>query len=182
MAERQLHGFTYQKDIIARYNLIDDKEYIGEWDAYYHDIPVSIKTEKYKTDIEMADIYRQYNINCDFILQVGFWKGNKNHIVEEHTLLIKANEYHQLFDKNILEEYKILLKEITNSHDDDTKWKKAINNLRSKWEKNTSNLIRPRPKRDHKEQKRIQCAINNKDFYRVYLPKYEEVDFFERNH
>ena len=29
----------------------------------------------------------------------------------------------------------------------------------------TSNLVRPRFKRDHKSQKRIQCAINNKDFY-----------------
>ena len=29
-------------------------------------------------------------------------------------------------------------------------------------------FIRPRFKRDHKSQKRIQCAINNKDFFKLH--------------
>ena len=181
MAERQLHGFTYQNHIISKYNLISDKDYIGEWDAYYHDYPVSIKTKQLGGDIEMADIFRQAHITQDFILQVGFWKDKKDNIVEEHTLLIRAEDYNKYFDQELLNEYKDLIETITNSDADDEKWKVAINDLRTKWKKNTVNLVRPRPKRDHKKQKRIQCAINNTDFYRVFLPKYEESDIFERN-
>lgn len=43
---------------------------------------------------------------------------------------------------------------------------------KARWQKETNNLIRPRFKRDHKNQKRIQCAINNKDFYKYFIPNY----------
>ena len=68
---------------------------------------------------------------------------------------------------------KDLLNNITNDVSDDLKWKKEITVLRTEWKNKTTNLIRPRFKRDHKKQKRIQCAINNKDFYNYFIKKYE---------
>lgn len=47
-----------------------------------------------------------------------------------------------------------------------------ISDLKAEYKKLTPNLVRPRFKRDHKKQKRIQCAINNKDFYSYFVAKY----------
>ena len=57
---------------------------------------------------------------------------------------------------------------------DDEKWTEGRKILSAKWEEQTSNLIRPRFKRDHKTQKRMQCAINYTDFYNYFIPKYRK--------
>lgn len=68
------------------------------------------------------------------------------------------------FDDELLKIFRNFLDEITNERKDDEKWKKQISDFKKQWKNKTSNFIRPRFKRDHKSQKRIQCAINNKDF------------------
>ena len=65
-----------------------------------------------------------------------------------------------------------MLHNITNDREDDEKWKEMIKTQKIRWQKETKNLIRPRFKRDHKSQKRVQCAINNKDFYNYFIPTY----------
>lgn len=120
--ERQKQGFDYELEVIKCFSLVKEENYTGKWDAYYNNIPVSIKYEKFKT----------------------------------------------------------LLSSITNNRKDDERWKNEINLLKKEWKNSTPNLIRPRFKRDHKKQKRIQCAINNKDFYNYFIPKYE-VKNLERN-
>ena len=57
---------------------------------------------------------------------------------------------------------------------DDEKWKEGRIALTDKWKEQTTNLIRPRFKRDHKTQKRMQCAINYSDFYEYFIPKYRK--------
>jgi hypothetical protein len=69
--------------------------------------------------------------------------------------------------------FKNLLNNITNDKKDDEKWKTQITQLTKEYKILTPNLVRPRFKRDHKKQKRIQCAINNKDFYNYFVVKYE---------
>ena len=186
--ERQKHGFSYQEYIIKKYNLSDidpytDQKlsYTDKWDAYYNLIPVQIKNKKKGSNVELADIFRQSETIENFLLIVGFYEKEESNIVEEHILYINGNDWHSLFNAECLTEYKNLIETITNDHNDDDKWKKNINILREKWKKTTPYLIVPRPKRDHKNQKRIQCAINTAAFYTYFLPKYEEGDFFERN-
>lgn len=106
---------------------------------------------------------------------VGFWKDQKDNIVEEHLLKIKGNEYHQMFSENYTDRLHNLLDNITNDKSDDAKWKEQITSIRNDWKNDTPNLIRLRFKRDHKSQKRIQCAINNKDFYNYFIPNYEVI-------
>ena len=65
-----------------------------------------------------------------------------------------------------------MLNNITNDKKDDEKWRKMMQEQKARWKNETSNYIRPRFKRDHKTQKRIQCAINYKDFYAYFVPKY----------
>ena len=77
-------------------------------------MPVSIKLEQYESDIELADYFRNNQIEEDFYLIVGFWQGTKNNIVEEHILLINGVEYHKLFDLSFNERFKELLANISN--------------------------------------------------------------------
>lgn len=178
--ERQKAGFEYQEKCIKKYGLKADNEYTGHWDAYYKDIPVSIKLEKHGTDIELADIFRQMDVKEDFFLLVGFWENEKTNIVEEHLLYIPVKQYNTYFNYKMKEDFHTLLNSISNSENDDKRWKEEITFLRKSWAETTNNYIRPRFKRDHKKQKRIQCAINNKVFYSHFITEYE-VENFERN-
>lgn len=172
MAERQQHGFNFEQYIKEKYQVILNDEYTNKWDGLLNKIPVSIKLEQYGSDIELADYFRNSQIEEDFYLIVGFWQGTKSNIIEEHILLINGVEYHKLFDLSFNERFRELLASISNDKKDDALWKKQITLLRKEWSEKTSNLIRPRFKRDHKKQKRIQCAINNKDFYNHFIKQY----------
>ena len=60
------------------------------------------------------------------------------------------------------DEMKQELKKITNLRSDDNIWKLFIRKYRNSYPK--TNLIKLRFKRDHKKQKRIQCAISYNNF------------------
>lgn len=179
--ERQNHGFKFEKSIMEDYNIIPSIDYTAKWDGFLDGVPVSIKVEQYGSDIELADFRRNATNTEDFYLIVGFWEGQKDNIVDIQVLYISGDEWHELFPSHFIEDFQSLLDNITNSHDDDEKWKTITRQARKNWQNETSNLVRPRFKRDHKTQKRIQCAINNGDFYKYFVPKYG-VDLDERNH
>lgn len=171
--ERQIHGFLYEQNVIKKYNIQKSKDYTDKWDGYYNGIPCSIKCEKYGSDIELADYFRNSKIDSDFYLFVGFWQNEKDNIVENQILYIKNEEWKKLFGtKEYNDNLKEMLQNITNKIEDDAKWKEQINKFKKIWKQITPNLIRPRFKRDHKSQKRIQCAINNKDFYNFFVKNY----------
>ena len=117
--ERQKHGFTYQERVIEKFNIKATESYTNEWDGTLNGVPVSIKTEKFGSDIEMADYFRISSITQDFYLIVGFWEGEKDNIVDEHVLLIKGEEFHLLFNQIFEVKFKELLASITNDKSDD---------------------------------------------------------------
>lgn len=170
--ERQKHGFSFEQEIIQKYNLTPSTNYTEKWDGYYNTIPVSIKTEKLGSDIELADFRRNANNQDSFYLIVGFWEGNYSNIVETKILFINGKEWHNLFPNEFIDIFQNCLDSVSNDKNDDEKWKALIKDAKNQWQHSTKNLIRPRFKRDHKKQKRIQCAINNKDFYNYFIPKY----------
>ena len=170
--ERQSHGFAFENIIRNKYGIVKNPNYTGKWDGWLNGIPVSIKLEQFKTDVEMADFFRNANNTEDFYLIVGFWQGNKKNIVSYYTLFIPAREWAGLFNKECEKYFSYIIENITNDRGDDTKWKKWIKEGKEKWQSSTPNLIRPRFKRDHKAQKRIQCAINYQDFINYFVKKY----------
>ena len=89
-------------------------------------IPVSIKLEQYGSDIELADYFRNSQIEENFYLIVGFWQGTKDNIIEEYILLINGEEYHKLFDLSFNERFTELLVNISNDKKDDILWKFAL--------------------------------------------------------
>jgi hypothetical protein len=171
MSERQKHGFDYQKLIIEKYNLLDGGVYNGKWDGYDEiggvKIPVSIKCLNIGSSIELGDFKRQIEIDCDFILYVGFWDGNTNNIIDSYRVLIYYNNWVNYFgDVNILDDMLNDMKTISNDYSDDEKW----GNFRLKYNKRYGkSIISLRFKRDHKKQKRIQCGISNKNFHDLIL-------------
>lgn len=158
--ERQYHGFNYEAGIINKFNLNKTKNYTGKFDAYENDIPVSIKCIKQGGSVDFGDLKRQFNLNESFYLYIGFWKNDKNNIVEEYKIFINIIKWKTLFgniDNNMFDE----LVSITNNVTDDEKWKFYIKKWKAFYGKGT---IQPRFKRDHKSQKRIQCGISYKNF------------------
>jgi len=174
--ERQGHGLKYEESVINRFNIRKANNYTDEWDGYLNEIPVSIKCIKNGTDVELSDFKRNALKDEDFYLIVGFWEGEKTNIVKEYILLINGKEWHELFPAHFITDFEEMLKNITNDRSDDLKWKEMITEQRKRWKEETNNLVRPRFKRDHKRQKRIQCAINNKDFYSYFVPRYGVTD------
>ena len=176
MAERQIHGFNFENYIKQKFNISECPEghYTYKWDGILNGYPVSIKTEKIGSDIEMASFIRNAENITDFYLIVGFWEKDKNNIVSIETLFIKGDEWHKLFDMSLVNKCQELINTISNNPYDDNKWKTERTILTKAWKESTFNLIRPRFKRDHKNQKRMQCAINNKDFYSYFIPKYRK--------
>ncbi len=174
MGERQIHGFIFEEEIIKKYNIVKSNNYTDKWDGYLNGIPVSIKCEKNGSTIEMADYFRNSQNTEDFYLIVGFWEGKNKNIVDTKILFIPGKDWHDLFYLDINEKLKKLLKEISNDYSDDEEWKRRRLELSAEWKENTSNLIRLYFKRDHKQQKRIQCGITYKDFFSYFIPKYEK--------
>ena len=169
MAERQIHGFNYQRKVIDNNILVEDDKYTGKWDAYNESlsIPASIKCIGVKGSIDFGDFRRQTQVDTDFILYVGFWQGKKDNIVEEYKVLISKEKWLSYFgDTNIINEMLSEMSEISNDRSDDNKWKQ----FRLKWkEKYGDSIISLRFKRDHKKQKRIQCGITKTNFLNVIL-------------
>ena len=174
--ERQKHGFKFEEFIKDKFNIqpCPKGHYTYKWDGILNNCPVSIKTECNGTDIEMASFMRNASNTDNFYLIVGFWEGSKDNIVAIETLFIDGNEWHDLFDQEIVQECQNFLHEITNDYADDNKWQSGCAKLQKRWEQTTHNLVRPRFKRDHKSQKRMQCAINYLDFYNYFIPKYRK--------
>ena len=173
-SERQGHGFAYEKYVEVTYGVDrSDKSYTDKWDGSLNGHPVSIKTEKLGSDVEMADFKRNALNTESFYLFVGFWEGEKTNIVDEQILFIDGMEWHSLFPEHFITDFSNMLTNITNDRSDDEKWRKMMAEQKMNWQKETNNLVRPRFKRDHRTQKRVQCAINNKDFFNYFVKNYK---------
>jgi hypothetical protein len=171
--ERQRHGFLYEALVIQKYGLSKSSKYTSAYDATYENIPVQIKCIKHGCAIELGDYKRNKQKQADFILIVGFWKGDKKNIIREDVLYIDYRLFvdHLRFDGDnaMIEEMKL----ITNLRIDDGRWGSYVKRYKNLWPK--TNLIDIRFKRDHKKQKRIQCAISWSNWakFSVQFPKFE---------
>jgi hypothetical protein len=169
MAERQAHGFNYQKKIVEREILTESVGYTDKWDAYNSNLKrnVSIKCISKKGSIDFGDFKRQTMVDEDFILYVGFWQSKKDNVVEEYKVYITAEKWKSyLGDITIIQEMLDEMSTISNDKSDDSKWKQ----FRLKWKERYGNsIISLRFKRDHKKQKRIQCGISRNNFLEVIL-------------
>jgi len=172
MAERQAHGFIFEENYIKDNNLIKEENYTAPFDAYDKDGELyQIKTIKKDSSIDLGDIFRNASKNKDFFLVVSFWENEKLNIVETRKMRIPFAVWNEILNFDAYDELKNwITNEVSNSHNYDAQWKKE----RTEWKKRFGNRkINIRFKRDHKQQRRIQCAINQKVFYSYFVKEFE---------
>jgi hypothetical protein len=173
-SERQGHGFAYEQKILAKFGLTKCKNYISEYDAVCGNIRVQVKCIKHGCAVELGCYFRNKNKKQDFIIVIGFWRGTKDNIVEEHIYFIDAEKYagnlQYSNDASMLEEMKL----ISNLKEDDLRWKQFCIKHKYDW-KTYGNNIDIRFKRDHKKQKRIQCAISWRNYNNWFKQSFEEI-------
>lgn len=176
---RQKHGFVYQSRVINKYNLLEQKGYTAEYDATYQNIPVQIKCSKFGSSLELGDYQRNKNKNKDFILAIGLWKKcnsfnkvitNEYLLYIEHCNYIKQLGYYNEYIETLMYEE---FKEISNHNEHDYIWQQFCKKYKSLWKKD--NKISIRFKRDHKRQKRIQCAVSWYNFDDWLLRDFEHI-------
>lgn len=180
--ERQKHGLVYQANVIKKYNLLEQKGYTAEYDATYQNMPVQVKCSKYGSSLEMGDYTRNKKKNKDFILAIGLWQvddtliNKPKVIINEYMLYIehykytKQLGYHNEYIETLMYEE---FKQISNHTEDDMVWKQFCSKYKLLW--NKDNKVSIRFKRDHKKQKRIQCAVSWCNFNDWLLKDFQHI-------
>lgn len=164
--KRQSHGFTFEQYIINRFNLEKINGYTAEYDATDENgTPVSIKYIKEKGSIEMGDYFRNARKKENFILFIGFWKfiNNTRQTTRIYRFEIDQPQWVQMFQFEHALAMKTEMKYITCLRADDDRWKEYCDRYKKLWNARARNC-RIRFKKENKTQKRIQCALNQKDF------------------
>ena len=159
--ERQKHGFDFEKYVIKKHSLVKSSGYTSKYDAYTPDnVPVQIKYIKEKASIEMGDLFRNNHKHVEFILYIGFWRwvsGSREH-TNTIVLRVQPDIWNSLFACPFYDDMKQELGKISNDVSDDDKWLDFRKKYTCLW-KRAGSLGSIRFKRDHKKQKRIQCAL-----------------------
>ena len=178
MAERQSHGFKFEQlcnnmlsnlTLFEGYTNIDDALY----DTGRHTVRVSIKSINYNGEICLGDIFRIVDISEPLLMLVGnHFRGKAPDSIDAYYLPNgfpgimngKSGDVsdlcHRFYDYMLSEDN-------LNKRGYDKKWAEerrrfldAYIGLFGEEDRNDQNIfIHPRPKRDHKHQRRIQCAI-----------------------
>lgn len=94
-----------------------------------------------------------------------FWEFQKENIVEEYHLKFPIKAWKKLFNHTLDDKIKMVIKEASNDYSYDAVWTQKIKELKDEY---GENIIKLRPKRDHKKQKRMQCAISYSDFIKLH--------------
>lgn len=173
--ERQIHGFTYEDFFIKKFSLIKEPQYTERYDAYgKNGTPFKIKSIKKGSSIDLADYFRNAEESKNFFLAVSFWDRIESNIVEEYVITIKSYIWRELLYFKEKERMREWIKTVSNEREYDEQWKDECLFFKNEWNKE-ERKIQLRFKRDHKSQKRIQCAINNNDWY-YYLKNFEVIE------
>lgn len=190
--ERQGHGKAFEDWVVETF--LDGRKiptHTDKWDAegvtfkqefkdktgFYNGLPISIKTCKYNQSVNFGDAIRQFENAQDFLLIVGFWKesGGSKKIVQVVTKKVSKDDWHELFidyktekdkgashcKKRTRDKILELDKTIKTTEGYEEARKKA--KIGKSEIKSTMTL---NPKIDSKKQRRLQCSLSRRAFYR----------------
>ncbi len=174
MSEVQKHGFSFEQWIRETFFGSYEGVYSQKWDvppehnrsklvpAEFRGLPVSIKTTKQGSPVNLGDALRQFQVTEDFVMICGIWKQanrEEKHLVAIGAALFRAAAWRQLWSPLKLAELKEL---------DDTVKDRGLTYVEArlrakKWQaihKPGSDAgLRINPKIDSKEQRRVQCSL-----------------------
>lgn len=190
MAERQEHGFINEAKVCETKSIMKwadfakthpqfskKQGYTSDWDGIdlsvktegeYGFLPVQIKTIGNGNAIELADIFRNNKKSEAFRLIVDFYDKSdksKTKMVKTFDVIVDPAKWRAHFNFPDYDEWKTWISGVSNCRSYDDTWKKEMKSKKQDWKtKNPNSLVMPRFKRDHKTQRRIQCAVKYSDF------------------
>lgn len=191
--EKNKHGFVHQ-DQIMKYENLKETSYTKHIDSIQtiggKVTGIEFKSVKNKNEICFADFISKFDLTLLDVIRIyiTFWTGDK--LNPKVTKLVRCDIKYKVFIEylggkqfySVVEEFNRILKnEITNSYSDDLKWKKVREDF-TKRSKEYKTLFKIRGKRDHKNQRRTQTAISQKNFFEgIVNDKRNSVKIYDEN-
>jgi len=182
MVEVQSHGFSFEKWVRDSFFGGYRGNYMQKWDvppeenvseavsAEWRNVPVSIKTAKYGSPIGLGDILRQRQISVPFLMIAGFWRQRtsaEKWIEEIGVAYFSIATWAALWGRLSLDELRAIdstIKDLRLPHTiaraEARRWKQATAAL-------ASVTFVVNPKIDSKTQRRIQCSLPFRSFWKI---------------
>ena len=182
--EVQGHGFTFEKWVHDTFfDSYKARSYTDEWDVAkefnvnYGGVPVSIKTAKYGSPVGLGDALRQFRINEDFLLVVGYWRQEekKKRIVNIVAAPISVDLWRSLWRPITLEDLQKLdttIKDRTLSYQQARAEAQHIKTQPPF----TQAHITVNPKIDSKTQRRLQCSLGFSTLFSNVVPSADQTE------
>ncbi len=182
MPEVQLHGFDFENWIKKTFFADFTVSYSNKWDVpaefnqleivpkEFRNLPVSIKTCKNGCPIGFGDALRQFKVEEDFLLIVGFWEqsgANKNFVAVE-AVKVTAQSWRNLFQPLTEAEIRLLDSTIKNKETHYTEVRKTAKAIKQSF---APTRIILNPKIDSKMQRRLQCSLPFNIFWNDFVGK-----------
>jgi len=196
--ERQANGWIIEDFIIHNSNyseLLNQKYNTKEFDCYSkkYNIPVQIKAKKISRGLLYMNNDKKKHIqielgegnngclpkNSDFILDIITYNTH-NMTVNRVLFFIDSNKWNNAINPlndTILSQHHVF-NGITKKHEDDAKWRKRRTEITKEYYDAMPDCkFKPRFKRDHKGQKRVQMAISDWDLVELSSAVYKDDNF-----
>lgn len=181
MVEVQNHGFSFENWI--KQILCEDKNkcmYTQKWDIP-GEIPISIKFIGETNALELSSAVRFWETDKPFLLIVGRWKqkGKFKEVVSIDEILFTKEIMANLRGSLTLQELKDFNRKIVSFPAGKEGQKEGISYAK-KWKqenKNKIGLITLTHKIDSKNQRRLQCNINYKNYLKLFGPPSKNLSF-----
>jgi hypothetical protein len=193
MVEVQRHGFDFEQWVKTTFfEPFQDNNYTAKWDVPQSSnsravvpeslraLPVSIKTCKNRSSIGFGDAIRQFSVDEEFLLIVGFWEQSgpvKNYVAVE-AVKVTVAQWRHLFDPitaAALNELDTTIKDRTLTYIEARRQAK----LRKSKGPFTRALMTLNPKIDSKAQRRLQCSLPFMTFWEMTGKQpYARIDSF----
>jgi hypothetical protein len=177
--EVQRHGYVFEKWVRDTFfGGYEAPSYTQEWDVAatanqkYGGVPVSIKTAKYGSSVDLGDALRQYSIHDEFLIIIGYWQqdGKNKRIVNIVAATVAPALYRKLWEPIALEDLQRLDATVKNRVLAPQQAREAARKIKNA-PPFTKAIMGVNPKIDVHSQRRVQCSLSFKEVFEYLAPK-----------
>lgn len=174
----QRHGVDFEDWVRAEFfEAGPASSYTDKWDIpaevnlRHGGVPVNPKAIKYGTPIGLGDALRQFDIDEPFLLIIGYWeqRGPQKHFVKIVPARVEPAQWRALWGdvtRADLARYDAVIKDRSLDYREARRQAQALKSQPPF----TSTTIVLNPKIDSRGQRRLQCSLRFRDFFRLFAP------------
>jgi hypothetical protein len=179
--EVQRHGVDFEEWVRAEFfDGYTAPNYTDKWDIpaaaklRHGGVPVNPKAIKYGTPIGLGDALRQFDIDEPFLLIIGYWeqRGPRKHFVKIVPTRVEPAQWRALWGevtREDLERYDAVIKDRSLDYREARRQAQAL----KRQPPFTTTTIVLNPKIDSRGQRRLQCSLRFRDFFRLLAPNFD---------